>query len=348
MTENSIFIFSLLAVALAGGILLYQQRMRSLKRPLEEAANDFSAGLNYLVGGDRALALQKFRDVVRRDTNNVDAYIKIGDILREAGNYDRAAKVHRDLLVRTNLNNHQQIQILRSLAKDYEASCKPEPALNAVQKILAINRNDLWALDLEVQLYERLKQWKKAYESCEALGKSRGETQNSRLAYFLIQEGLQLAGQNDHKASRIKFREALKLDEHSPEAYLNIADSYMKEERAEDALETLKHFIEKNPAKASVVFTRMKDILFNIGVFGEIENIYKSIIEEYPDNKEAHLALAEIYEKKGQVNRAIQLCQEVLEKDAKHKPALRMLVTYYHKRGDDRKAVDHALRFMSE
>lgn len=348
MSDSAIFTFSLFTVALVGGLMLYLQHLRNVKKPLEEAANDFAAGLNYLVGGDRALALQKFRDVVRRDTNNVDAYVKIGDILRDAGNFDRAAKVHRDLLVRTNLTQHQQLQILRSLAKDYDTAGKHELALNAVQKILAINRSDLWALDLEMQLYERLKQWDKAYESCESLGKSRGESQNAKLAYFLIQEGKQLAEQNNSKASRIKFREALKLDPLSPEAYINIADSYVHEERAEDALETLRKFIERNPAQASLVFARIKDILYTIGEFGEIENIYNSIIEEYPENKDAQLALAEIYEKKGEINRAIQLCLDVLEKDAKNKPARRMLVAYYHKKGDDRRAVDHALKYMSE
>jgi len=348
MTDTSIFTFSLFTVALVGGLLLYLQRLRNAKKPMEEAAHDFAAGLNYLVGGDRALALQKFREVVRRDTNNVDAYVKIGDILRDAGNHERAVKVHRDLLVRTNLTHHQQIQILRSLAKDYEVAGKHEMALQSVQKILAIHRSDLWALDLEVQLYERLKQWDKAFESCEALGEARGESQGARLAHYLIQEGKQLAEQNNQKAGRVKFREALKFDPQVPEAYINIADSYLREERPEDALETLKKFIEKNPGKASLVFTRIKDILYNIGEFGEIENIYNSIIEEYPDNKEARLALAEIYEKKGEINRAIQLCVDVLEKDGKYKPARRMLVAYYHKKGDDRRAVEHALKYVNE
>jgi lipopolysaccharide biosynthesis regulator YciM len=348
MSDSTIFTFSLFVVALAGGLMIYLQHLRSTKKPLEEAANDFAAGLNYLVSGDRALALQKFREVVRRDTNNIDAYVKIGDILRDAGNIDRAAKVHRDLLVRTSLTKQQQLQVLRSLAKDYDVAGRHELALTAVQKILEINRGDLWALDLEMQLFERLKQWSKAYEACEALSKARGENQNGRLAHFLIQEGLQLAEEDSNKASRVKFREALKLDPLSPQAYTSLADSYVHEERAEDALETLKQFIEKNPTKASLVFPRIKDVLFTIGEFGEIENIYNSIIEEYPENKDAHLALAELYEKKGELNRAIQLCLDVLEKDAKYKSARRMLVAYYHKKGDDRRAVDHALKYMSE
>jgi len=348
MTDASIFTFSIFIVALVGGLMIYFQHLRSVKKPLEEAANDFAAGLNYLVGGDRALALQKFREVVRRDTNNIDAYVKIGDILRDAGNFDRAVKVHRDLLVRTNLTKQQQLQILRSLAKDYDAAGRHELALNTVQKILDINRDDVWALELEMQLFERLKQWNNAFEACELLSKTRGEKQNTKLAFYLVQEGLQLADEDNHKASRVKFREAMKLDPTLPDAYINIADSYVHEERAENALEILKQFIEKNPAKASLVFSRIKDILFTIGEFGEIENIYNSIIEEYPENKDAQLALAEIYEKKGELNRAIQLCLDVVEKDAKYKPARRMLVTYYHKKGDDRRAIDQALKYMSD
>lgn len=348
MQDSSFLSLVVLIVAVGGALLFYVYRMRSAKKPLEEAANDYAAGLNYLVGGDRMLALQKFREVVRRDTNNIDAYIKIGDILRDAGHFERAAKVHRDLLVRTNLSAHQQTQILRSLAKDYEAGGKHELGLQTVQRILAINRSDLWARELEMQLYEKLQQWSKAYEACEALGKARGQRQNGQLAHYLIQEGLQLAEQKNEKASRVKFREALKIDPQSPDAYIHLADSYMREQRPDDALEALKKFIDKNPEKAAMAFTRIKDILYSIGEFGEIENIYNSIIEEYPDNMDAHLALAEIYEKKGEVNRAIQLCLGVLEKDSHYAPARRMLVTYYHKKGDDRRAVDHALKYMDE
>lgn len=348
MQDSSFLGIVVLVVALVGAALFYFYRIRSGKKPLEEAANDYAAGLNYLVGGDRILALQKFREVVRRDTNNIDAYIKIGDILRDAGHFERAAKVHRDLLVRSNLPSHQQVQILRGLAKDYEAAGKNELALQAVQRILAISRNDPWARELEMQLYEKLQQWSEAYEACEALGKARGERQDGRLAHYLLQEGLQLAEQRNEKAGRVKFREAMKIDPQSPEAYIHLADSYMREERPEDALETLKKFIDRNPQKAALAFTRIKDILFTIGEFGEIENIYRSIIEEYPDNMDAHLALAEIYEKKGELNRAIQLCLEVLEKDNHNASARRMLVAYYHKKGDDRRAVDHALKYLNE
>jgi len=348
MVSTSTLLLAMVVVVLAAAVAWYLHRLRSTKKPLEEAANDYAAGLNYLVGGDRALALQKFREVVRRDTNNIDAYVKIGDIFRDAGHHERAAKVHRDLLARTNLTSHQHVQILRSLAKDYDAAGKHELALGSVQKIREINRNDLWALELEMQLYERLEQWSKAFEACEALGKVRGERQNARLALYLNNEGLQLAEQSSEKSSRVKFREALKIDPQSPEAYINLADSYIREGRSEDALETLRKFIEKNPARASLAFARIKDVLFSIGEFGEIENIYSSIIEEFPENKDAQIALAEIYEKKGEINRAIQLCLEVLDKDSHYGPARRMLVVCYHKKGDNGRAVEHALKYMSE
>ena len=59
------------------------------------------------------------RDVVKQDTSHIDAYLQIGNILREEGNVEGAIKIHRSLTMRPNLSKDIQRQIHKSLAIDY-------------------------------------------------------------------------------------------------------------------------------------------------------------------------------------------------------------------------------------
>ncbi len=55
-----------------------------LKRPKRKGCNvEYTTALNYLIIGEKKKALEKLREAVRLNTGNIDAYIKIGDVLRE-------------------------------------------------------------------------------------------------------------------------------------------------------------------------------------------------------------------------------------------------------------------------
>ena len=64
-----------------------------------------------MVRGDTRTALSHLRDVVKQDTNHIDAYLQMGDILREEGNAEAAIKIHQSLTVRPNLSNEIKREI---------------------------------------------------------------------------------------------------------------------------------------------------------------------------------------------------------------------------------------------
>ncbi|HIC38601.1 MAG TPA: hypothetical protein EYO79_03925, partial [Candidatus Marinimicrobia bacterium] len=63
----------------------------------------YTDALNAIVRGNSKTALKLLRDVVKQDTNHIDAYLKMGEILREEGNSQQAIKIHQSLTVRPNL-----------------------------------------------------------------------------------------------------------------------------------------------------------------------------------------------------------------------------------------------------
>ena len=293
------------------GILFLIFRPKSKK----DSTVEYTTALNYLVSGDQTGALKKLREAVHHNTNNVEAYIKIGDILREQGVYDRAIKIHRGLTVRRNLTLGQKIELSKSLIADYESAHKFDRAVSVADRLIELAENEVWAQEIKLKVYENANKWEEAIEILKNLQKTKGEKDSYLLSLYKIESGLKLVQEGKEKEGRIKFREALKLDKNCSPAYLNLSDSYIREERYKDALTELKKFMTQQPDHAYLAFNRIKNILYYIGSFGEIENIFKNLLQNNPDNDSIRLALADVYERKGEIVKAIDLCFETLDRN---------------------------------
>ncbi|MEW5994737.1 MAG: tetratricopeptide repeat protein, partial [Candidatus Zixiibacteriota bacterium] len=93
MTEYLIIFLILLAVSFAF-FLAWERFTRREKKPLSSL---YVEALRDLLDGKRVAAFSKLRQVVTEDSNNLDAYLRLGQILRENKKPDRALQVHRDL-----------------------------------------------------------------------------------------------------------------------------------------------------------------------------------------------------------------------------------------------------------
>lgn len=333
--------------AVAALVLVFVFKRKPFTK-VEEATLDYTEGLNLLLLGRRESALNKFKEAVRKNSQLIDAYLKIGDILREMGEVRRAINVHKYLTVRTGLRPQQHLEILKGLTKDYQAAKEFDKALEVVNKILAKDKKNFWARELKLQLYEQKEEWDKAYQVCKELKKLKGEFKNGRLALYRVQEGLQLIEKGQEKEARSRFKDAIKIEPCVPPAYIYLADSYIREDRKGDALKVLKRFVEKVPEQSYLAFERIKELLYESGVYGEIENLYLELINNQPENLTVQLALSEIYEKKGELQKAIETCLDVLDKDPSNKTAKQYLVKFYHKAGKEREAVKLALDLINE
>lgn len=316
-----------------------------LKAPKQkrDATVEYTKALNYLITGEKNKALEKLRETVRLDTSNIDAYVKIGDILREQGSADRAIKIHRGLTIRRELTSGQKITILESLIKDYQAAEKYDRAIQAGQKLLEITNHDTWAQEIMLRLHEGAGDWEKAFVTVKKIQKAKGQKDNQLLALFKVESGLKIIEEGKERDGRIKFREAIKLDKKCPPAYLYLSDSYIRENRYKDALTELERFSTQVPQLSYLGFARIKEILFHEGIFGEVENIFESLLQKNPGVESIRFQLADIYERKGELEQAIDLCLEALEQNPDSQQAKRYLAKFLAQKGETEEALQYAL-----
>ncbi|MFZ5433401.1 MAG: tetratricopeptide repeat protein [Calditrichota bacterium] len=280
----------------AGGAYYYLQRRDRVRTT---PVTPYAEGLRAMLDGDRMKAIQKLREVVSADSSNVDAYLRLGTLFAEIGDVPRAIKIHKSLTFRSDFTTAQKIAVYRNLAIDYLKASDVPAALEAIERVLSFSKKDRWALEKKSELLAVQHEWEGAYEAAQKLAAAGGEVSQRYLAVLKVQEGLKFGNTKKERDGRIQFREAIKHDSTLVAPYLYWGDSYIREGRTEDAVRIWRRLMNINPAQSHLVFERLESHLFDLGRFSEIEQIYRQLIRNYPQNVHAYAALARFLEKRG-------------------------------------------------
>ena len=339
MNENVILII-IVAIAI---LFLITLAWFILRRPRPgKKTTPYIDALNALVANDRQTALQKLRETVRIDSHNVDAYLKLGNLLRDEGDVDRALKLHKSLTVRP-LTRIQKLNVLKALAIDYIAAGKYTQALELVNEILSQNKREMWALETLLKIYEETGRWDRAFDTLKHIFRLRGEVDNQLLALYKVYAGRSLDEKGEHHRARLKYKEALRVDDRCTPAYLYLGDSYVTEHRLDDAITYWKKLVSAVPEHAHLTFDRLEKTHFEIGDFSSVAQMYQDRIDRQPDDLRSLFALVHIKEKMGHIDEAITLCQQALEKNPESQQARWYLVKCHHAKGEDSRAMEYVL-----
>jgi lipopolysaccharide biosynthesis regulator YciM len=305
------FFILLLAILSLAGLYLYYSR----KRATEQEDHSYLDGLKYLSEGENRLALEKFKQAVRTDSENIDAYIKIGIILRNEGLLANAIRIHKDLALRGNLLEDDTIRVRQNLVLDYLQVKSFDKAEKYLEELKEYKSAHGWISPYLVQIYEQKGEWQLAFEWYEKSSLARSEEGKNKLAGFKVKQGLQLVKAGDEKAGRVQYKEALKISQKCAPAFLALGDSYWREGRTNDAITAWSELCENIPEKAHYTFDRLEKAWFEKGQFSKLEQFYINLLTEHEDNLEARIALSDIYRKKGEHADAMKLLQQPLKKE---------------------------------
>jgi len=324
--------------ALSLAIALWARHRRSQRL---QSASLYVEALKELIKGREESAFRYLRRVVAEDTNNVDAYMKLGDIFRRRGEPAKALKIHRQLSVRADLSATDRLELLKSLAQDYMESGKGDKAISTLEELISQNRKDIWAYQQLLRQYENRGDWARALSIQETVFKINGQKDNALLALYETQIGHQWVAKKEYHKARQKYKDALRRDRACVPAYLGLGDAYRQENRLSDAIECWKDLLTNVPEKASLAFGRLEKALYEKGHFSEVVGLYRDLLERDPKNLRALLALAVIYEKKGDIDEAIRACESALQVEPTSAAARQFLVKFHQLKGDQEKAMEN-------
>ena len=270
----------------------------------------YTEALNMLVRGDSQNAIRLLRDVVKQDTNHLDAYLQLGDILRDEGNSQNAIKIHQSLTVRPGLDDKLQIQIHQSLAKDYLSLNEISLAKKEAEMILNIDKKEFWATEFLLDLAEKSPDWAQAAHLIKTLDSNNSDI--TRLARFKVYEGMGKFENDDRKGAEQCFNKAIEIAPNFGLPHLYLGNLFSENRNLVKALEHWEQYALLDLKNGSSIYSKIESALFDLGRFSEVEKFYQRALKNNPRNLDALAKIANVLEEKGERQKALDLVEDAL------------------------------------
>jgi lipopolysaccharide biosynthesis regulator YciM len=300
----------------------------------------YTDALKALLAGEERLAFQRFKDVARVDPENVDAYLKLGDLFRKRKIFEKALQIHKELTLRPSLSTEEKYEVLKSLSEDYSASKNHEKAISVLEDLRRTKEDDLWVNNRLISEYEETERWEEAFELKKKLSKHKDGEVDKILALYKVFWGKARADKNELHKARVAYKEALNYDETCVPAYIYLGEAYYRDGRLDDAVEYWKKLLDVVPSAGHLVFDKLERTLFELGQYEEIAEIYEGISNRNPKDIHALFSLANIYEKKGMVDLAIEKYRQILDIDSDFLSSKLSLAKLYQEKGWNEESIE--------
>src|ERR687890_2604584 len=93
--------------------------IKHLLRESRAVPLSYFRGLNFLLNEQPDKAIESFIEVVKVDPQTIELHFALGSLFRRRGEYDRAIRMHQNLLERADLAGEQKLQAQMELGQDY-------------------------------------------------------------------------------------------------------------------------------------------------------------------------------------------------------------------------------------
>lgn len=306
-TPLLIAVILLIAAGIAAAVFYRPKKPRRFESLYTDA-------LNAIVRGDSKSAIKLLREVVKNDTNHIDAYLQMGEILRGEGNPHQAIKIHQSLTVRPNLDDKLKIDIHRSLALDYLSVNNLIKSKQEAQFILKLEKKNTWALEFLLDIAEIERDWISAAKLAKDIQKITQQKDAGKLAQFQVYEGLDKISKDDRAGAKKCFDKALEIDPNYGQTHRRLGDYYADDRDLINAINHWEQFALLEPKNAGNIFSKIETALYDLGRYSEVENFYKRMLDKNPSNLDALSHMANVLEEKGERQQALELLDSALEK----------------------------------
>ncbi len=270
----------------------------------------YNKALKAIIDNNHERAFQILKDLIQKDSNNTEAYLLLGNLLRDR-NINKAIRIHQSIIIRPGLSKQMKVQIHQALGLDYLEVGNTIRAEDEFKKIIELDSKNIWALTMLKNICIDNQSWDKALDLEKKLIKHQSKSKNeeSMLNYFIAMD----YKKKDNQKNYINFLERSVLSEHVyHESYLELAKVYQKKGDIDLAIKNLILFADQEPKASVKTFKDIENMLFEENRFNEMEELYQGILSNM-FHKYVFNRLIDIYLEKNDKDAA----RELIEKFAK-------------------------------
>jgi lipopolysaccharide biosynthesis regulator YciM len=255
-----------------------------------EVPDAYFKSLNYLLNEQPDKAIDSLVDVVKLDPETTDVHFALGNLFRRRGENERAIRVHKSLVDRTDLSDAQRQHALFELGQDYLKAGLLDRAEDAFNRLEGSDYRAA-ALDHRLKIAQTVRDWQQSIDLAERLDRQPGEAHQSMIAHFYCEQAEQLhASQADKQASDSSpdvaaaelLARAIEADPTHVRAQLMRGEMAMARGDADAAIEAWQRVLDKAPRYAALCATQWLEVHRQKGNLREGADRLEAIQAEQP------------------------------------------------------------------
>jgi lipopolysaccharide biosynthesis regulator YciM len=255
--------------------------IQHLVRDSRALPRSYFRGLNFLLNEQPDKAIEAFIEVVRVDPETVELHFALGSLFRRRGEYDRAIRMHQNLLERADLGAEQKLAALAELGQDYLRA----GILDRAEEVFTRLANGAHGADARrylLEIYEQEKDWARAIEMAQRVAADSGDPRAKDTAQYLCELAAGDATHSRPDAARRNLEAALEANRKCVRASLQLGDLERGAGNLDAAIEHWKRIEQQNPAYLALVAQRLLEAHRTIGRTEEGLRLLAGYLERYP------------------------------------------------------------------
>jgi lipopolysaccharide biosynthesis regulator YciM len=229
--------------------------IRQLLHESRALPRSYFKGLNFLLNEQPDKAIEAFIEVVKVDPETIELHFALGSLFRRRGEYDRAIRMHQNLLERADLGEEQRLAAMLELGQDYLKAGILDRAEEVFKK-LAPTRHAAAARRHLLEIYELEKDWTRALAMAREIGPD-GAGPRQMAQYYCELAAAEVAAQPD--AARRHLETALEENRKCVRASLLLGDLEKGAGKPDKAIDCWKRIESQDPAYLALAAQRLAE-----------------------------------------------------------------------------------------
>jgi lipopolysaccharide biosynthesis regulator YciM len=233
-------------------------------------------GLNFLLNEQPDKAIEAFIEVVKVDPETIELHFALGSLFRRRGEYDRAIRMHQNLLERADLGEEQKLVALAELGQDYLKAGILDRAEEVFRKLEDSPQATAARRHL-LEIYEQEKDWARAIEMTRQV-----DSDPRELAQYYCELAASESSQSRPDAARRHLEAALDANRKCVRASLLLGDIERSRNNLDAAIEHWKRIESQTPSYLALVAQRLLEAYRQAGRAEEGLTLLAGYLERYP------------------------------------------------------------------
>ncbi|MBK23424.1 MAG: hypothetical protein CME70_05400 [Halobacteriovorax sp.] len=224
----------------------------------EAQSKVFLNATQYLISGNKDLAIREFLNAVDINRETIDTYFALGGLFRSNGEIEKAISIHRSLIARENISESVRLRALKELALDFDKGGFLDKAIETYKDVLKINRDQYEVIQSLCRIYEDLEDWEQAYNYRIMLSKVGHENQAETISHILVQKAKIAFEKGEFKKCHEDLDDAFRFAP-SVSAKILRLKLFLADGDLEGAKTLLVELLKEHPMYASFIFVSLEE-----------------------------------------------------------------------------------------